>query len=454
MAKKWQSSPHTIADIREWNGNGTLLLQPDYQRREVWGDAARVMLIDSILNDIPMPKIFVSKTIKDKRTYRSVIDGQQRISTILLFLDDGFKLEDPYKGEYAGMTFSQLEEDVQNEVLLYAIDFNEASGLPVEELREVYSRVNKYLVPLNRQELRKADFPGDFLRVSEELANFDALDELGLFNATARRRSLDVEYISELLAVQLRGISDKKDAIDECCREYAAWPEAESGATRIEFESVISDIAKIFDASYPMKKTRWKQKADFYSLFFAVLSLRRDGFSLPADVAFLRQDFKLLDDRIAPTSEVPILSEYAVYCVSQANSASSRNWRMRFLRAILRGTYASAMNDEEQRKIVSETASDIRFSIDPSFNGDGCPPAEGFVCGGCGGFDEGETSLGRSVLYWSAGTTAFQLANARWAHSKCRDSIAAEVIIEGTSIPGVIEDDFDYDDDDYEAYEE
>jgi hypothetical protein len=450
MAKKWQSSPHTIADIREWNGNGTLLLQPDYQRREVWGDAARVMLIDSILNDIPMPKIFVSKAIKDMRTYRSVIDGQQRISTILSFLNDGFRLENPYSGSYNGKTFSELPEEVRNDVLLYSIDFNEASGLPPEELREVYSRVNKYLVPLNRQELRKADFPGVFLQISEELANLDSLDDLGLFNATARRRSLDVEYVSELLAAQLRDISDKKDAIDECCREYAAWPEADSNVARVEFEAVISDISKIFNSSYPMKKTRWKQKADFYSLFFAILNLRRGGFALPDDVSFLRQDLMMLDKQIAPTSEVPILSKYAVFCVSQANSASSRNWRMHFIRAILRGTYAAAMDDEEQRNIVSETASDLRFSVDPNFNGDGCPPAEGFACGGCGGFDEGETSLGKSVLYWPAGSTAFQLSNAKWAHSTCKGDITAEVVIEGAAIPGAVEDDYDHDDDEAE----
>lgn len=446
MAKKWQSSPHTIADIREWNGNGTLLLQPDYQRREVWGDAARVMLIDSILNDIPMPKIFVSKAIKNMRTYRSVIDGQQRITTILSFLEDGFRLEDPYNGPYDGKKFSELPAEVRDDFLLYAIDFNEASGLPPEELREVYSRVNKYLVPLNRQELRKADFPGEFLKISEELANLDSLDDLGLFSATARRRSLDVEYVSELLAAQLTGISDKKDAIDECCRHYASWPEADSTAARAEFEGVISDITKIFNSSYPMKKTRWKQKADFYSFFFAVLTLRRSGFALPGDMSFLRQDLTLLDNRIAPTSEVPILSRYAVYCVSQANSASSRNWRMAFMRAILRGTYAAAMDDEDQRNIVSETASDLRFSLDPNFSGDGCPPAEGFVCGGCGGFDEGETSVGKTALYWPAGSTVFQLSNAKWAHSKCIGNIEAAVVIEGAAIPGSAEDHYDYDD--------
>jgi len=446
MAKKWQSSPHTIADIREWNGNGTLLLQPDYQRREVWGDAARVMLIDSILNDIPMPKIFVSKAIKDMRTYRSVIDGQQRITTILSFLNDTFQLEDPYSGPYNGKKFSELPPDVQDDVLLYPIDFNEASGLPPEELREVYSRVNKYLVPLNKQELRKADFPGAFLNIAEELANLDALDEMGLFNATARRRSLDVEYVSELLAAQLRGISDKKDAIDECCRDYAAWPEAESAAARSEFEGVIADIAQIFDSTYPMKKTRWKQKADFYSLFFAILTLKRGGLALPADLSFLRQDLTLLNGRIAPSSEVPILSKYAVYCVSQANSASSRNWRMVFIRAILRGSYAGSIDDHEQRDIVSETASDIRFAIDPNFNGDGCPPAEGFVCGGCGGFDEGETSLSKSILYWPVGTTVFQLSNAKWAHYRCKSDVEAAAIIEGTVIPGGVEDDYANDD--------
>lgn len=446
MANKWQSSTHTIADIRDWNGNGTLLLQPDYQRREVWGYAARVMLIDSILNDIPMPKIFVSKAIKDMRTYRSVIDGQQRITTILSFLGDGFELEKPYAGPYYGKKFSELPGEICDVVLLYSIDFNEASGLLPEELREVYSRVNKYLVPLNKQELRKADFPGEFLKVSEELANLDSLDDMGLFNATARRRSLDVEYVSELLAAQLTGISDKKDVIDDCCRDYAVWPVPDSMAARAEFEGAISDIAKIFDSTYPMKKTRWKQKADFYSLFFAILSLRRDGFALPADVSFLRQDLTLLDERIAPTSEVPILSKYAVYCVSQANSASSRNWRMQFIRAILRGTYAAATDDENQRNFVSETARDLRFAIDPNFNGDGCPPAEGFVCGGCGGFDEGETSLAKSLLYWPAGSTAFQLSNAKWCHSKCKGEIDAAAIIEGSAVPGVVEDDHEDDD--------
>jgi uncharacterized protein with ParB-like and HNH nuclease domain len=48
------------------------------------------MLIDTILKNIPMPKIFLSNLVKDNSPYRSVIDGQQRITTILSFIRDEF----------------------------------------------------------------------------------------------------------------------------------------------------------------------------------------------------------------------------------------------------------------------------------------------------------------------------------------------------------------------------
>ena len=66
MSKKWRASTHAISDIRDWNQLCILILQPDYQRKEVWGDPAKVMLIDSILNGIPMPKIFVSSSINQQ----------------------------------------------------------------------------------------------------------------------------------------------------------------------------------------------------------------------------------------------------------------------------------------------------------------------------------------------------------------------------------------------------
>lgn len=430
MNKKWRASTHAISDIRDWNRQSILILQPDYQRKEVWGDAAKMMLIDSILNGIPMPKIFVSSTIKDGKTVRTVIDGQQRITTILAFLADGFPLAAPYSGEFVGKRFSELHQDVQEEVLSYDIDFNEAKGLSDEELREVYSRINKYFVALNKQELRRADYPGDFLDVADDLANLEFFDDCGIFTATARRRSLDVEYVSELLAGLLMGITDRKDAIDVCCKEYRQWEHKAKRSVFVEFTDVLSDIEKLFSAGVSIKKTRWKQKADFYSLFFAIRSLHREGLVLPDGLTQLRGDLSILNEGIAPTSDVPIFSKYAVYCVSQANSASSRNWRTYFLTAILRGTYAGTIADLDQRQIVMEIASDIRFAIDSNGNGDGCPSVNEFVCPACG-VREGSADLVASVLFWEHGTRAFQISNAKWAHAACLEKLGAVEMIKG-----------------------
>ena len=159
----WNSSPHPISDIRDWSRAGRLELRPDFQRLEVWSAPAKIMLMDSILRGIPMPKIFLANTIRDGSTYRVVIDGQQRINAILEYLSDGFALDDPYVGDEKGKKFSKLDKDYQNRFLSYQIDFNEATNPTDKEVRDVYARVNKYTVPLNKQELRRADFLELFL---------------------------------------------------------------------------------------------------------------------------------------------------------------------------------------------------------------------------------------------------------------------------------------------------
>ena len=72
------------------------------------------MLIDTILRELPMPKIFLATTLKDEHSYRVVIDGQQRISAILDFLNDGFSLKPPYYGAAAGKYFSELDTTTEH----------------------------------------------------------------------------------------------------------------------------------------------------------------------------------------------------------------------------------------------------------------------------------------------------------------------------------------------------
>lgn len=410
----WNSSPHPISDLRDWSTSGRLELRPSFQRKEVWNPAARIMLIDTILREVPMPKMFLWNEIRNEQTYRQVIDGQQRISAILAFLRDEFALDEPYSGEFAGKKFSELPIKVRNKILQYKIDYNEAIGFSEEEVREVYSRVNKYSLPLNKQELRRADFPGRFLELSTELSLDEYLDEARVFTVGQRRRMGDVEFVSEILAGMLEGLQDKKGDLDYFYARYASWGADNEKSTKTAFLAVLSDFKQIFAADrLPLAKTRFKQKSDFYSLFLSIYELHKGGYSLAgAELEPLRGDLRLLDDNIAPESEIDILSEYAIKCVSQANTIASRSWRKNFLMDILSGTYRKRRPDDTIKERFEEMAAQLDFSASGKLFDN---------CAACGKppYDHKDE---RRVLDWPADASVFQLSNACWRFLDCEEA--------------------------------
>lgn len=335
---KWESYSHPISDIRDWNKNNRLELRPDFQRNEVWSRAAQIMLIDTILKGIPIPKVYIKSVMKDGNTYRVVIDGQQRLTAILKFVQNKLVLRKPYGGEYANKKFEELPDDVQNEILRYKIDINEIFNPTDEEIRDLYSRVNKYTVQLNKQELRRADFPGDFIDLAEELSELEFFEKSKIFSVKQRRRMLDVEYIEELLSIMLEGIQDKKEYLDAVCEKYMTMDNRDDIYS--EFVTIIGDISAIFDVdSLPISKTRFKQKSDFYSLFACIFELRKIGVLKPEDLSEIRRNIRIIDENVGPQSEEEIYREYAMRCLSDANSGSSRKWRVEFLMKFMKQAY-------------------------------------------------------------------------------------------------------------------
>jgi Protein of unknown function DUF262 len=410
--KSWNSSPHPISDIRDWQSLGRLEIRPDFQRKEVWSDAAKIMLMDTILRAIPMPKIFVSSTLKGDQIYRTVIDGQQRISTILAFLKNQFPMEKPYSGEFQGKYFSDLPLEVRNAFLQYRIDFNEAIEFSDEELRETYSRLNKYSVALTKQELRRADFPGDFLRLSENLALLDFFETSKIFTVANRRRSADIEFVSELLAGLLAGPQDKRDTLDSFYLSYASWEPQERNATNDRFMRVVADLEKIFKDEFSIASTRFRQKADFYSLVLAVDELQKAGGSLDGiDLEPLREDLRMIDELIAPESESKDCREYAIKCVSQANSHSSRRWRMQFLMCILGGTFL--------RQPPAGDGAGLFYRILTTDFGLGMCPYPEFDCSEC---SRSIDPNAEEIIGWSKDITVFQISNAQRIHRECANS--------------------------------
>ena len=171
--KSYDSRTYSINDFLEWDKAGQLELNPRFQRRPVWSDKAKSYLMDTILRGKPMPKIFIRQKINvsTRTSSRDVVDGQQRLRTILSFIKDGFVVSNRQNTEYGGLRFSQLPEDVQAQVLAYEVSVDLLINLPDSEVLDIFSRLNSYAVLLNEQEKINSDHFSPFKVLADNLGH-------------------------------------------------------------------------------------------------------------------------------------------------------------------------------------------------------------------------------------------------------------------------------------------
>src|SRR3954447_4723077 len=107
---------YTPLDFLSWREAHSLAVAPEFQRRSVWGRPAKAYLIDTLLRGLPVPPIYlrVRQSKKKSRLVREVIDGQQRISAVLDFIDGKFRLLPSFDQRWASKQFDELEESDQD----------------------------------------------------------------------------------------------------------------------------------------------------------------------------------------------------------------------------------------------------------------------------------------------------------------------------------------------------
>ncbi len=170
--KSFDSRAYSIHDFVEWEKQNTLELNPAFQRKPVWSEKAKSYLMDTILRGKPIPKVFLRQKINvsTKTAVREVVDGQQRLRTILSYIKDGFKVSKIQNPEYGGFLFSQLPEHVQAQVLSFEIAADLLINLPDAEILDIFGRLNSYAVVLNEQEKINAIHFSAFKVLADKIA--------------------------------------------------------------------------------------------------------------------------------------------------------------------------------------------------------------------------------------------------------------------------------------------
>jgi len=258
---------------------GDLIISPPFQRNPVWSIRQKSSLIDTILLEYPIPELYMQEVTDAEGNQKHIlVDGQQRIRSVLSFLAGEFELEDE-SPNWAGLAFEDLSQQDRKRVFEYNFVVRLLPEMPDDEVRAIFQRVNKNTTVLNSQELRHATYWGPFIKLMEEVSNYEFWSTAGLFSANDRRRMLDIEFISELAVAVLNGLQNKKKLLEEFYQQYETNFEDEEKLRAI-FVRVLGEIEQLLP---DISKTRWRKKSDFYTLF-AKLAKHSAQLPLPADV--------------------------------------------------------------------------------------------------------------------------------------------------------------------------
>lgn len=157
-----------------------LFIAPEYQRVFRWSNFQQTRFIESVLLGIPIPPIFVAEDDKGKW---EVVDGLQRISTILSFF--GLLEQMPQKNhstltegemvkELDGVNIETLPIKLKTTIKRAVCRVEIVRWDSNEDIRyELFNRLNTGATPLSEQEIRNCIFrsyPVDLNKVLRDIA--------------------------------------------------------------------------------------------------------------------------------------------------------------------------------------------------------------------------------------------------------------------------------------------
>ncbi len=236
---------------------------PDYQRRgEIWNKDKRQLLIDSLMNDYDIPKLYFhlldekqKKKVGTKKDY-AIIDGRQRLEAIWSFLDGHFSLADDFKLlkdpslKIGDLTYPEISKNYPN----IKVHFDSAQ-LPIiivetddnELIEDMFSRLNE-AVPLNAAEKRNS-IGGPMAKAIREITKHKFFNEkIKISDKRYQHREICARllFLEYTISKQKKIIDTKKPYLDNLVRSHRKKTMSVVKVYKDAVVSILQEMNKVF----------------------------------------------------------------------------------------------------------------------------------------------------------------------------------------------------------------
>lgn len=280
MAYEFRRNTNTVEQINRDFTSGHLVVDMSYQRRKVWNDEDKIRLIETILLGLVMPEVFFWTANVDPdsgETITHIVDGQQRINTIVEFIAGEFNLDkksllnDTIKEKHAGKYFKDLDRDAKTSIWQYPISIVDIDrNCTKDSITQMFNRLNLTNYNLNPQEKRKGK-NSVFGDKCEALSTLDFWKNKKLFSSNDAKRMKDVEYCCSIYILAKEGIVDQTNGkkINDYYDDYKT-----SFDDNRELENKIILAMQIIDQLTDKTTISFvSKKAQMYTLFCMIFKM-------------------------------------------------------------------------------------------------------------------------------------------------------------------------------------
>lgn len=287
--------------------DGKIVMNPDFQRNEVWTNQQKSQLIESAMLEIPIPAFYMKK---DAQGRLIVVDGLQRTLALRDFLKDGLRLSGlKALSKLNGYTCSEIRTDDRlanlitrvedRQLLFYVISKN----TPMSIVYDIFNRINTGGTKLERQEIRNCIFIGHSTRLLKDLSGEMAFKR-AIDGGISVKRMKDREAALRCIAFTMLDYDktyafSMDDFLERAMRRINKLSMVEVEDMKIRFLKVMEQTLRVFGTSnfrIPSDYTRGRINIAVMETIYYVF-FKKAELGQTIDDSLMRQSFqKLLND--------------------------------------------------------------------------------------------------------------------------------------------------------------